>query len=260
MTRNLTLSLSDLADVKIARAFKIVRKLNPDITLPEIRQCSSHPSPVANWQLASSSIEDYVANLNTARDVANELQENDIQSQMLDNDTGAELRLADLDSLIAINCPFLSPELSSSVSQFLDAISASDWFASLGEPVAEDVKVVNDYAPEATLTYICVGIQNSIVGAIMDKTGCHHACLTPLFSKLNDQLDEMMATKLAQSPAASPQFDPNDIRALILLACVEMEYPDGHSSFATEVCNWITRGKLPIGWDGAFPDGKLVLT
>ena len=94
----------------------------------------------------------------------------------------------------------------------------------------------------------------------MDKTGCHHACLTPLFSKLNDQLDGMMAAKLAQCPTAMPQFDPNDIRALILLACVEMEYPDGNSSFATECCNWITRGKLPIGWDGGFPDGQLVLT
>ena len=256
MTRNLTLSLSDLANAKIARAFKIVRKVNRNITLPDIRQCSRHPSPV----VASSSIEDYVANLNTARDVANELQENDIQFQMLDNDTGAELRLADLDSLIAVNTPFLSPELSSSVSQFLDAINASDWFGSLGEPVAEDVNVVRDYAPDTTLTYICVGIQNSIVGTIMDKTGCHHACLTPLFSKLNDHLDGMMPAKLAQCPTAMPQFDPNDIRGLILLACVEMEYPDGHSSFATECCRWITRGKLPIGWDGAFPDGTLVLT
>ena len=257
---NLTFSLSDLADAKIARAFKIVRNVNPNITMPEIRQCSNHSSPVANWQLASSAIEDYVANLNTARNVAIELQENDIQSKMLDDETGAELRLSDLDSLIAINGQFLSPELSPSVLEFLHAINASDWFGSLGDPFAENVNVVHDYAPDTTLTYICVGIQSSIVGAIMDKTGCHHACLTPLFSKLNDQLDGMMAAKLTQCPTAMPQFDPNDIRALILLACVEMEYPDGNSSFATECCNWITRGKLPIGWDGGFPDGKLVLT
>ncbi|GAA5505607.1 hypothetical protein [Novipirellula caenicola] len=260
MTRNLTLSLADLADAKIARAFKIVRNLNPNITLPEIRQCSNDFSPVANWLLASSSIEDYVANLIAVRDVANELHEHDIQSKMSDAETGLEIRLTDLDSWIEINSPFLSPELSPSVFLYLETLNASDWFASLGKPVEENVNVVHDYSPDTTLTYICVGIQNSIVEMIMDRTGCHHACLTPLFSKLNEILDGMMAAKLNKTPATMLQFDPNDVRGLILHACLEMEYPDGHSAFATECCQWITRGKLPIGWNGAFPDGKLVLT
>ena len=154
----------------------------------------------------------------------------------------------------------MSPELSPSVLEFLHAINASDWFGSLGDPVAENVNVVHDYAPDTTLTYICVGIQNSIVGAIMDKTGCHHACLTPFFSKLNGLLDELIQGKLIEIPTSAPEFDPSDVRGLILHACLEMQYPEGNSKFATECCQWILRGKLPIGWDGVFPDGTLILT
>ena len=260
MTRNLTLSLAGLPNAKIARAFKIIRNLNPNIALPEIRRCVDDFSPVANWQLASASIEDYVSNLIAARDVANELQENGIQFKMLDHETGADIQLADLDSLIDINRRFLSADFSPLVSQFLDAINTSDWFGSLGDPVAEDVIVATEYAPDTTLTYICVGIQNSIVVAAIDRFGCHHGFLIPLFTKLNEKLDGMMREKLDGTPPSAPKFNPDDIRGLILHACLEMQYPDTDSSFATECCQWITRGKLPIGWVGVFPDGKLVIT
>ena len=94
----------------------------------------------------------------------------------------------------------------------------------------------------------------------MDKTNCHFAALTPIFDKLNPQLDEIFETKLGKVPDSMPTFDRDDIRGLILLACIEMQYPDVSGTFAKECCDWILRGKLPIGWDGEYPAGKLVVS
>ena len=179
---------------------------------------------------------------------------------MSDGDTNREIELADLESRISLHQTFLLPELVPEVLQFLEQIDASDWFAALGEEVAGNAMVVSTYSPDRKLTYICVGAQNFIVGSLMDKTNCHFAALTPIFDKLNPLLDKIFESKLANVPDSMPTFDRDDIRGLILLACIEMQHPDASGTFATECCEWILRGKLPIGWDGEYPTGKLVVS
>lgn len=260
MQSTLILLLPNLEAETFACAFKIVKRINASVTLSEIRACANKVVPVATHRLAASTVEQHVANLVAARDVARALKQYSIPFEMLDEQTGAAIPLDYLESRISLHEPFLSPILAPTTVQFLDQISKSDWFAEQGKRADGNVRVVTNYTPDKNLTYICIGIQDSIVGALIQKTNCHYACLVPLFSMLNESLDRFVATKLSVASASTPNFDPDDIRGLILHACLEMQYPETETSFATECCRWILHGKLPIGWDGDFPDGILILT
>ena len=201
-----------------------------------------------------------MANLISVKDVAQEFQDSDILAIVENDQCSSEITSHDLAAIIDLHEPFLNPVIEPEIQSFLDKLSAADWFAKLADQTSEDVLVVTEYKPTKTLGYICIAIQNEIIGYLIDKMDCHYASLTPLFARLNNSLDVLMDKQLHNIPQATPDFDPADVRALILHACLEIRYPAVSSNFAVECCNWLLSGKIPIGWDGEFPNGNLVVT
>ena len=95
----------------------------------------------------------------------------------------------------------------------------------------------------------------------MNANECHFACLTPFFQIANCNVKSLLDEKLIDRPRNLPDLPMDDLHAIIVHACLELQFlPEHAQKYALECCQWILRGKLPLGWDGNFPQGQLLVT
>ncbi|QDV47168.1 hypothetical protein Enr13x_70770 [Stieleria neptunia] len=254
-------TVDDLETSQLASTFKILKNLDSTLTISDVRRCLSEPTAVAQYQVANADFGAFVSNLGVVVETAESLSGNSIPTTIEDLTTAATLSLSQLRASYDHHVSFLNVTLNSAVTSFLSSLRDADWFQNLGKDLDGNIRVVLEAPPSGTFTYPCIGIQNAILGQLMDANECHFACLSPFFRIANDQVTSLLDYKLADPPGDLPDLPLDDVQAIISHACLELQFlPEQTKKHAVECCQWLLRGKLPVGWDGDFPQGELLVT
>jgi len=254
-------TIDELDASQLASTFKILKNIDSTLTISDVRRCLAEPFALAQYSVANADFEAFVSNLEVLIGAAESLSSDSIPITIDDLTAERTLSLSQLRTSYAHHASFLNITLSSTVTSFLSSLRDADWFYNLGKNLEGNIRVIHETPPLDTFTYPCIGIQNAILGELMNANECHFACLTPFFQIANCNVKSLLDEKLIDRPRNLPDLPMDDLHAIIVHACLELQFlPEHAQKYALECCQWILRGKLPLGWDGNFPQGQLLVT
>ena len=96
---------------------------------------------------------------------------------------------------------------------------------------------------------------------LCDKFVFYHGCMQALNGALGNRLTSLSQCKLQRAPAHLEFDELSDPAGLIFLGCLEIHFDHlVEFDFGQQCSDWLTRGKVPVGWEGMHPDGSLLLS
>jgi hypothetical protein len=147
-------------------------------------------------------------------------------------------------------------------------LEAADWFAHVGAPGGDTVLVVPSWegafasATSAEWPDVQLEAANRYRERLFDRD-------RDRFKRWNDVVDEVKPMTMAlvtRKLAASRRPEPWPTRFVgavqwdVLHLAMEDEYHDVvPGSFYTSLGEWYVQGRFPCGWQGDFPEGKLII-
>lgn len=252
-----------LGTASFVSALKAARMLNPTLSIDTFRACIKDQSPIATLATNTVVLDDYIDRLKAIYIGLQGLFNAGVDVELLDEATSLPLDVSDISRSLEFHCGYCAKSLSDNVSSYLKGIEAADWFANTGASINSDGTRVVDAIPaeDMTMTYIIVGMQNRMAAELCDGFGLHHGCMQALNGALGTRLMELSQSKLRGVPQGLTFSETSDPLGLILLACLEIHFSDQiRFDFGQRCTDWLTRGKVPVGWEGVYPDGSLLLT
>ncbi len=150
----------------------------------------------------------------------------------------------------------------------LDHLEKSEWFTKVGVKDTESAIVLSSWddtiksSSQPEWENLCLEAINQLSGRILERS-------KERYRQWNDVVIELKKTvipfvkikiervsvenKLSKSFEDSVQWD-------ILAVCIEAEYSDVFPpAFYASQAYWYVNGHYPCGWQGDFPNGKLII-
>ena len=146
------------------------------------------------------------------------------------------------------------------LSEYLRQFAEIDWVFDDRVPVDTAHAIAANTPPsEMNWTYVIIGLQNTILTELVDEYGYHHCCLQAYYKSYMPVVQRLVQKKLGK--VLGDYFDEkNEPSGLILLGFIEQKFQDKTScTKATEWLEWLTKGRVPCGWAGDFPSGRLIV-
>lgn len=155
--------------------------------------------------------------------------------------------------------------------ELIGQLGASDWFANVGGPVDEssDVARVSSWGKALKLATSRVSRNAFLEGNNVLTQQLHDGFMeryrgwNDLVKQHRPSIEELVSDKLAScipdGTKISDQFCTKTILD-VSYACMELEYSDLiEPAYGYQHCLWYTRGHMPVGWEGDFPEGRLIV-
>lgn len=257
---NIEFSVSGGSPTSIPKAFKAIRRISPQLTLGDFQQKLSNGSVVANAVTYRNEISEYLENLNVLVDALKEFGKH-VSSLVLTDPASRAISVDDLEETLVFHRSYQPSDLRSELADYLRTFEEADWLANTGKPLSDSGVTNVDIPPkgDSNWVYLQVAMQNGLTNLLVDEKGYHHGCLQVYYDQLMPFIANLTQSKLASVPSAV--FDErNEPSGLIMLACIEKYFaeliPNGD---AVAWAQWLTRGRVPCGWSGQYPDGQLVV-
>lgn len=149
--------------------------------------------------------------------------------------------------------------------EVIKTLNDSKWFRSVGKPIndpsvivgnLEDAQAQNDWFDYAILEY-----RNALSSSLCYNFHYHYNRRWNPFAKLlKPELDALLGNQLSNALIPVSAELALTLRSLVMSACFERFFSEQvPTSAPSEWVHWITRGHIPYGWNGRFPEGKLVV-
>jgi hypothetical protein len=161
-------------------------------------------------------------------------------------------------------------KISSSSKALLAKLEETDWFRSVGEPIADaTVPRIRSWKEAVALrtSRLQKNIANESANALTEKL-CfefpkrYHGKWNKLVTAVRKIWDPISATKIKKVMMDNKLNIAfvDSVNWDILFSCMELEYADlVPPRFFKERLDWYLAGHFPCGWDGVFPDGRLIV-
>ena len=150
----------------------------------------------------------------------------------------------------------------------LDELEKAAWFSHVGEKDTEAAIVLSSWEEAgrfcSSLEWqnLCLDALNQYRERLVERS-------KERFQNWNEVVTEIKVTTIPLvrrkiSPVVSANSLPRDFEGMvqwdILGVCMEAEYADVYPpGFYASQAYWYVKGHFPCGWEGNFPEGKLII-
>lgn len=150
----------------------------------------------------------------------------------------------------------------------LDELRQAAWFASVGQPASENVSVLQSWreAVESCSSDTWEDLLLEAANQYRERLNERNPRRFMLWNQCADELKPIVVALVAektrwieQAHKLAPVFRET-VEWDMLHVCMEAEFADVYPpGFFASQAYWYVQGRFPCGWDGEFPDGKLII-
>jgi len=151
----------------------------------------------------------------------------------------------------------------------LDKLEKADWFAEIGKPIdspkvvlVENWQQAIDWCASAEWEDVTLEAANQYRERLFEKSMERFNLWNEIVAEIKTYVVPLVEKKTKKVAAENnlPEVFSHAVRWDILHLCMESEYADVHpTGFFESLGFWYVNGRFPCGWDGVFPEGKLVI-
>lgn len=145
----------------------------------------------------------------------------------------------------------------------------ADWFSRVGQPSgASEVIQVNswgvaiEHVRAIEWENLHLDLFNRLANAVLEYYGEEECPMDPVGDELRATLVPVSEEKIsaARLHPCVEDFVRVHSTADLVLACLETEYEEfAERTFFQSLSGWYLKGHFPCGWQGEYPEGKLIL-
>ena len=150
----------------------------------------------------------------------------------------------------------------------LDLLNTVDWFSSIGTPTTADVKRANSW--EEAIKYCQeIGWENAQIESRNELSLAVWRQAKDRFQKWNDlsgeirEISKIIVHQKTDSTISEYKLTSsfvNDVSWDVVLIALSAEYADIYvSDFYIKLACWYVKGHFPCGWEGVYPQGRLIV-
>jgi hypothetical protein len=150
----------------------------------------------------------------------------------------------------------------------LDRLSQATWFVNVGKPIEGPFVVLKSW-DEAVESCSSIEWENLLMEAsnqlrerLLERNIERYRQWNEVVDELKQYTVPFVRRKLREvhEVAHLPKDFEDTVQWDILGVCIEAEYADVFSpAFYASQAYWYIEGRFPCGWQGKFPEGKLIL-
>jgi len=150
----------------------------------------------------------------------------------------------------------------------LDQLRAADWFRNVGICDAENAIVLGSWAEaiascsSTNWENLCLEAANQYCERLVERSPDRFSAWNDVANDVKPSVVALVAEKAAHVVAAHalPKVFVDTVNWDILHLAMEAEFADVYPpGFYASQAFWYLNGHFPCGWDGAFPEGTLVV-
>jgi hypothetical protein len=150
----------------------------------------------------------------------------------------------------------------------LDELERAAWFSAVGQPVSGPCVVLGSW-PEAVASCASLEWENLTLEAanayavqLARRNRVRWDRWNDVVKDVKPASEALVARKIRSvvDQHSLPKVFADTVSWDILHVCMEAEYADVFPpGFYASQAYWYVQGHFPCGWEGAFPEGKLIL-
>lgn len=162
---------------------------------------------------------------------------------------------------------FRKPKLQDRTVHLIQSVFAVPWFGQLGESTSENAYVAGDWAeairycedPDKLFLELSGNYTAALQSASPRRDRAWNELASQVKALMEPAVDQQLS-RIASLPNEWKVLLRNRIRWVLLHAFLEEEYSDVlPTGFFRSLIHWFPEGHVPCGWQGRYPEGKLVI-
>jgi hypothetical protein len=150
----------------------------------------------------------------------------------------------------------------------IELLAVAEWFSSVGQPVSEVVTQVSSWSMAFELcdTLEWENTEIEARNELLSAMHLHNKNLewNPPFGEISSTTGPLVRQKLAQFSEQSnlqlPKTFVSSVRWSITTIAMSTEFSHIFTpTFYADLAYWYVKGHFPCGWDGDYPQGRLII-
>jgi len=150
----------------------------------------------------------------------------------------------------------------------LRQLEEAEWFSKVGQCDTQVAIVLSSWeqaiqsCSSPSWENLCLEGTNSYCERLLEKSPARFNQWNEVVALVKPYSDALVQNKIASVVQENnlPKVFENTVRWDMLHVLIEAEYADVYPpGFYASQAYWYVKGHFPCGWDGIFPDGKLII-
>lgn len=248
----------DIESVQRVNVLGALRSQRPAISQSDLETAIVEGAGIYLLTLDSTNLQNFFVQLDQLHKFVKSIEFDKLAIRLVESYLELEISLQIIEESIAFhrrNEFAVVPTISSLLQRLEDAT----WLKSQALKLGSNCETVDEFPQEFERLGEAIFAISYYIGQRLTEADYHQECIPHCLRVMNAPVDGLVQSKLQGSNLAECWEFVALISQIIKWACVQLFYePEGEKEFV-QWCDLISCGYLPVGWNGPFNNGRLVL-